>query len=238
MPKTPYSLLRHRCRAFVALVAFLAPALGAMPAVAEPLASTLQRLAPQASPRVLAMAAGAMRCAGSSAERLAVIDFSRSSNEPRLWVFDLSRQRLLFRELVSHGQGTGDERALWFSNTPDSHQSSLGLFRTLNSYDGSNGYSLRLEGLEPGVNDRAFERAIVIHGADYVSESFIEENGRLGRSYGCPAVRQEVAQPLIDSIKEDQYLFAYYPDPQWLARSSYLSCNGGVELAQMIATEG
>ncbi|MFG6159455.1 murein L,D-transpeptidase catalytic domain family protein [Halomonas sp. 1390] len=186
---------------------------------------TLQRLAPDADARVMRLAARALSCADPDAERLAVIDFSLPSTEPRLWVFDLQRQRLLFKELVSHGQGSGNAVAQNFSNVPESHQSSIGLFRTMNSYRGSNGYSLRLEGLEPGVNDLAYERAIVIHGADYVSEDFIEQTGRLGRSHGCPAVRQEVATPLIDSIKEDQYLFTYYPDPEWLASSNFFRCD-------------
>ena len=202
------------------------------------LADNLQLLAPGANPQVLRLAASAINCADPNAERLAVIDFSRSANQPRLWVFDLKHQRLLFEELVSHGRGSGDEQAKWFSNTPESYQSSLGLFRTLNSYDGANGYSMRLEGLETGINDLAYQRAIVVHGADYVSEQFITENGRLGRSFGCPAVRQEIARPLIDTIKEDHYLFAYYPDPQWLAESDYISCGQIPTLANSIDTRG
>ncbi|TDO00091.1 murein L,D-transpeptidase catalytic domain family protein [Halomonas ventosae] len=192
-----------------------------------PLDQALSRLAPNADPRVMRLAARALSCADPEAERLAVIDFSLPSTEPRLWVFDLDQRRLLFNELVSHGQGSGNAMARSFSNVPESHQSSIGLFRTMNSYQGRNGYSLRLEGLEPGVNDLAYQRAIVIHGADYVSESFIEQTGRLGRSYGCPAVRQQVAAPLIDSIKEDQYLFSYYPDPEWLANSPFFHCDSG-----------
>lgn len=202
------------------------------------LSDTLQRLAPTADAQVLRLAASAVTCADPNAGRLAVIDFSRSANDPRLWVFDLHEERLLFKELVSHGRGSGDELALWFSNTPESYQSSLGLFRTLNSYDGSNGYSMRLEGLEPGINDLAYQRAIVMHGADYVSEEFIVENGRLGRSFGCPAVRQEIAQPLIDSLKDEHYLFAYYPDPQWLAESSFISCGEIPTLANSIDARG
>lgn len=198
------------------------------------LADTLQRLAPDANAQVLRLAASALQCADPGAERLAVIDFSLSANDPRLWVFDLHQQRLLFEERVSHGRGSGNERAKWFSNTPESYQSSLGLFRTLNSYDGSNGYSMRLEGLEAGVNDLAYQRAIVVHGADYVSERFIAENGRLGRSHGCPAVRQEIVRPLIDTLKDDHYLFAYYPDPQWLAGSSYINCGRTATLANSI----
>ncbi|MGR2740952.1 murein L,D-transpeptidase catalytic domain family protein [Billgrantia sp. Q4P2] len=203
---------------------FLAQAGLSYPASA-PLSQTLTRLAPGADPQVLALAASALACAEPNAERLAVIDFSRPSTEPRLWVFDLAEERLMFEELVSHGRGSGDAEATVFSNTPESYQSSLGLFRTMNSYYGSNGYSLRLEGLEAGVNDLAYQRAIVIHGADYVSEAFIRQTGRLGRSHGCPAVRQEVTYPLIDSIKENHYLFAYYPDPEWLESSAFLSCD-------------
>ncbi|WP_156940866.1 murein L,D-transpeptidase catalytic domain family protein [Halomonas halodenitrificans] len=191
----------------------------------ESLTRTLTRLAPQASREVLTLAANALSCADPDADRLAVIDYSLPSSEPRLWVFDLARKTLLFEELVSHGRGSGNALASRFSNTPESHQSSLGLFRTMNTYYGRNGYSLRLEGLETGVNHLAYDRAIVMHGADYVSESFIEQTGRLGRSLGCPAVRQEVSYPLIDSLKEEQYLFAYYPDPEWLEDSAYLDCN-------------
>lgn len=179
-------------------------------------------------PELLAMAMGAVACAQAqgepAAERLAVIDFRRSSVEPRLWVFDLQTQAQLFEERVAHGRGSGDARALRFSNQPDSHTSSLGLYRTLDTYEGGNGYSLRLQGLEAGVNDRAYERAIVIHGADYVSDGFVRTAGRLGRSYGCPAVRREIARPLIDSLKGQQYLFAYYPDSKWLESSRYLGC--------------
>ncbi|MGM0693453.1 MAG: murein L,D-transpeptidase catalytic domain family protein [Pseudomonadota bacterium] len=195
----------------------------------RPLDQTLTGLAPEADPRVLRLAARALSCADPDAERLAVIDFSLPSSEPRLWVFDLQHRQLLFEELVSHGQGSGNAMAETFSNVPESHQSSIGLFRTMNSYRGRNGYSLRLEGLEPGINDRAYQRAIVIHGADYVSEAFIEQTGRLGRSHGCPAVRQEIATPLIDSIKEDQYLFTYYPDSEWLASSSFFHCDRDAE---------
>ncbi|WP_075881545.1 murein L,D-transpeptidase catalytic domain family protein [Vreelandella massiliensis] len=192
----------------------------------------LKQLAPEATPDALRMAAQALSCADPNAERLAVIDFSLPSSETRMWVFDLHQHELLFEELVSHGQGSGDALAETFSNTPDSHQSSLGLFRTMNSYYGRNGYSLRLDGLEPEVNDLAFERAIVIHGADYVSEDFIRQTGRLGRSQGCPAVRADITYPLINSLKEEQYVFAYYPDPEWMATSTFLNCDSDTQLAQ------
>lgn len=198
----------------------------------SPLHHQLRQLAPQATPDALRMAAKALSCADPGAERLAVIDYSLPSAEPRLWVFDLKQHELLFEELVSHGKGSGDAQAEMFSNIPDSHQSSLGLFRTMNSYYGSNGYSLRLNGLEPQVNDLAYERAIVIHGADYVSDDFIDQTGRLGRSLGCPAVRTDVTYSLIDTIKEEQYVFAYYPDPAFLAESTYLNCNNDTQMAQ------
>ena len=132
---------------------------------------------------------------------LTVIDYTRPSTEPRLWVLDLDLGRILYRELVAHGRGSGDNLTRAFSNAPGSLMTSLGLFVTDAPYVGQNGYSLRLRGLEPGVNDKAFERAIVVHGAPYVSESVAARLGRLGRSWGCPAVRLDVARTLIDTIK-------------------------------------
>ncbi|WP_447957367.1 murein L,D-transpeptidase catalytic domain family protein [Vreelandella sp. EE7] len=197
------------------------------PAGVSPLHQQLQLLAPSATPKALQLAAQALSCADPGAERLAVIDYSLPSTEQRLWVFDLHQNRLLFKELVSHGRGSGDANAEVFSNTPESYQSSIGLFRTMNSYYGRNGYSLRLDGLEANVNDQAFDRAIVIHGAHYVSDDFITQTGRLGRSHGCPAVREEITYPLIDSLKESQYVFAYYPDAEWMANSAFLRCSEG-----------
>ena len=191
-------------------------------------AARLASIAPGANPKVLALALQAADCArrqGQSAvTKLAVIDYSLPSTRPRLWVFDLDRVALLFEELVAHGKGTGERLATRFSNVEGSKMSSLGLFRTGATYVGANGYSLRLEGLEPGFNDRAQPRAIVMHGAPYVSRAIAQNFGRLGRSWGCPAVRQEVARPVIDALKGGSLLFAYYPDPRWLHESQYLSC--------------
>jgi len=191
---------------------------------------TLGRLAPHADPQVLRLASGALNCAVShgapAPTRLAVIDYSRPSDQSRLWVFDLQKRKLMFEERVAHGRGSGEVTPVSFSNAPDSHQSSLGLFRTGDTYMGRNGYSLKLQGLEPGINDRAAERAIVMHGADYVSDLFIRTAGRLGRSFGCPAVRRDIAKPLIDALKNDQYLFSYYPDTRWLKTSRYVHCDG------------
>src|SRR5690606_7965075 len=133
-------------------------------------------------------------------------------------------KRLLLKEYVAHGNRSGGNQATAFSNRVGSHQSSLGLFRTAESYRGKHGYSLRMDGLEPGINDRARDRAIVIHPADYVNPQWIATQGRIGRSQGCPAVRPEVGRMVVDSLKGGQYLFAWYPDQQWLQSSAYLTC--------------
>jgi hypothetical protein len=153
---------------------------------------------------------------------LSVIDYSRPSTAPRLWVFDLETRELLYEELVAHGEGSGGNLPTQFSKTDDSHQSSLGLFVTEDTYVGRNGYSLRLNGLDRGFNDRARERAIVMHGAPYVSAALAQVQGRLGRSWGCPALREAVARDLIDRVKGGSLVFAYYPDPRWLESSAYL----------------
>lgn len=153
---------------------------------------------------------------------LTVIDYSRPSTEKRLWVFDLRTRKLLYRELVAHGEGSGGNLATRFSNEHDTHQSSLGLFLTGDTYVGLNGYSLRLTGLDKGVNDRALERSIVMHGAAYVSAEFARTHGRIGRSWGCPALRDAVARKVIDRVKGGGLLFVYYPDRDWLASSRYL----------------
>ena len=176
---------------------------------------------------VLELALGAASCAVKSGtvERpgtLTVIDYSKPSSQKRLWVYDLSTRELLYEELVAHGQGSGANLATQFSNTPESHQTSLGLFVTEETYVGRNGYSLRLDGLDKGMNDRARERAIVMHGAPYVSAAFVKSNGRLGRSHGCPAVSDVVARELIDRVKGGGLVFAYYPDAEWLKTSKYL----------------
>jgi len=175
-------------------------------------------LAAQAWPRreVLDLALQAFRC-GTREGRfprpvLTVIDYSLPSTERRLWVIDLRRKRVLHHELVAHGDRSGDTMAVVFSNQIGSHQSSLGLFRTDETYTGSYGYSLRLTGLEPGVNDNARERAIVVHGASYVSRAAIAQWGRIGTTWGCPGLPEDVAPQIIDEIAGGAALFAYYPD--------------------------
>jgi L,D-transpeptidase catalytic domain len=177
---------------------------------------------------VLRLALNAAACAREvgavSADRLlTVIDYSKASTQPRLWVLDLEREQVLFEELVAHGRGSGENYATRFSNAEGSHQTSLGLFRTADTYVGSNGYSLRLDGLEAGINDRARDRAIVMHGAPYVSEDHLRAVGRLGRSHGCPALRTAIARIVIDTIKDGSLVFAYYPDERWLRGSRFLN---------------
>lgn len=194
----------------------------------EGLADTLARTAPNLDRHVLSNAVQAMQCAvrhgAAPAQRLAVIDYSLPSSEPRLWIFDLSRKRLLLEDFVAHGQNSGENLATRFSNHEGSHQSSLGLFVTQESYFGAHGYSLRMDGLEPGVNDRARDRAIVIHAADYVDPTWISRQGRIGRSQGCPAVRPEIAKMVVDSLKGGQFMFSWYPDQNWLQSSTFLNC--------------
>jgi hypothetical protein len=144
-----------------------------------------------------------------------------------MWVFDLASQKLMYDEYVAHGQGTGDNYARNFSNKDGSHQTSLGLFTTGETYVGGNGYSMRMDGLERGTNDNARARAIVVHGAPYVNPALAKTQGRLGRSWGCPALRPEVAREVIDNLKNGQMLFAYYPDKDWLAKSPFLNCDTG-----------
>ena len=149
----------------------------------------------------------------------------RAGHAPRLWVFDMHTGKILFKELVAHGRNTGDNMAVRFSDAMESRESSIGLFRTADTYVGHNGYSLRLDGLEPGFNSHARERAIVMHGAPYVNADIAKANGRLGRSWGCPALREAVARQVIDTVRGGGVIFSYYPDPVWLQRSKFLNCN-------------
>lgn len=215
------SVSRH-----IGAVAWVAISLFGARAASADLLDDLAAAAPGADRQVIALALEAWGCADTpaSARSLAVIDYSLPSTEPRLWVFDLERRTLLHAEHVAHGKGSGDNYAHAFSNRYGSHQSSLGLFVTAETYYGRNGYSLRMDGLEPGINDLARERAIVMHGADYVNPALARNFGRLGRSWGCPAVRPQVAREIIDTLSGGQLLFAYYPDEEWLADSPLLGC--------------
>lgn len=212
---------------FVLCLSCLLPA---RTALAADLLARLTHAAPDIDRKVLVLALEARQCAladGSdeSSTRLAVIDYSRPSTQKRLWIFDVARGRLLHSEHVAHGRGSGGNMSTRFSNVEGSYQSSLGLFKAAETYQGANGYSLRLDGLEPGINSRARERLLVIHGADYVDPMQAVKQGRLGRSWGCPAVRRAVAQEVINSLKQGQLVFAYARDWKWLNGSKFLRCN-------------
>lgn len=153
---------------------------------------------------------------------LTVIDYSKPATEKRLWVFDLNQGKTLINTWVSHGRNSGGVSANSFSNSQGSKKTSLGVFLTDHPYMGGKGYSLRLRGLEHGINDNAYSRSIVMHPAGYVNPKLISRYGQIGRSWGCPAVSPTVSKQLINTIKEKTVLVAYYPDRNWLSHSSFL----------------
>ncbi len=155
-------------------------------------------------------------------EILSIIDFSKSANKKRLFIIDIKNQKMLFKELVAHGTKTGVEFAKYFSNKRYSNQSSLGFYVTGHTYEGRNGFSLKLHGKEKAFNSKAFERGVVVHGANYVSENFVKKNGRLGRSFGCPAVSANKNKEIINTIKNGSCFFIYYPDKNYLKHSHFL----------------
>jgi hypothetical protein len=179
----------------------------------------LLKQTPRVTPRALLMSLSALKrlqAAGTAVrlDRLMLIDYTRPSSEPRLWVFDLHFKRLLFEEPVAHGRNSGEDRCIRFSNAPGSLMSCLGVFLTADTYIGKHGLSLRLRGMEEGINDLSMERNIVIHAASYVRLS-----GRIGRSWGCPAVRPEIARALIEAVRGGTLLLSYYPEQSWLQAS-------------------
>jgi hypothetical protein len=168
--------------------------------------------------------AGWKKIAGSlkseKTQIITIADLSQSANSKRLYVIDLSQKAVLFNTYVAHGRNSGEEYAESFGNRPESYKSSLGYYITGQPYMGAHGLSLRLEGCEKGINDKALQRGIVIHGADYVSEDFIRKNGRLGRSQGCPAVPAELCPSIVDCIKGGSCLFMFYPDSNYFRKSA------------------
>ncbi len=161
-----------------------------------------------------------------NSDLLTIIDFSQPSSVKRCYVIDLKKEKLLHRTFVAHGRKTGMTYARQFSNVPESHQSSLGFFRTAETYRGKHGYSLRLDGLERNINDQARHRAIVMHAADYAGEEFVQQHGRLGRSLGCPALPPDKSRTIIKQIKEGSCLFVYANDRGYLTMSSAFSPSG------------
>jgi hypothetical protein len=154
---------------------------------------------------------------------ISICDFTQSSSHKRLYIIDLDNMRVTMNTYVAHGRKSGGEFARSFSNNPNSHKSSLGFYITGNTYYGSHGLSLRINGIEKGINDRALARNIVVHGSQYTGENFLENNSFCGRSYGCPAVPTTEADEVINAIKEGTCLFIYYPNPVYLKRSKILN---------------
>jgi hypothetical protein len=159
----------------------------------------------------------------STTNILSICDFSRSSADYRLWIIDLNLNKVLYNTYVAHGQKSGEAFATAFSNRMNSHQSSLGFYVTGETYDGKHGLSLRLHGMDNGYNSAALDRGIVVHGAAYVCNSFVDVHNRLGRSWGCPAVASELSADIIETIRDSTCLFVYYPDKKYLASSFWLN---------------
>lgn len=155
---------------------------------------------------------------------LSIIDFSLHSSEKRFWIIDMRKRELLFFTYAAHGRGSGNGMGVAnkFSNTPHSLQSSLGFYLTGETYYGKHGLSLNLDGQERGINDKARQRRVVIHGADYATGNFVKKYGRLGRSYGCPAVPQHLHKPIINTIKDKSVLFIHHPDQKYHQTSEYM----------------
>ncbi len=158
----------------------------------------------------------------SNSSLLSIVDFSQSSNTKRLYIIDMDKKIILFNTYVAHGRNSGEEFAMFFGNKANSFKSSLGFYITGNTYQGNHGLSMRLKGVEKGINDGAEQRGIVMHGAPYVSEAFIKQCGRLGRSQGCPAVPQELCQEIIGYIKGGSCFYMYYPDKNYLKHSLFI----------------
>ena len=173
--------------------------------------------------------AGYNRIEQKSKPILTLIDFTKPSTEKRLFVFDMEQKKMLYSSVVSHGKNSGENYATSFSNEVGSYKSSLGFYLTGNTYQGRNGYSLLLDGLEKGINDRARERAIVVHGAAYANPS-VCRSGRLGRSFGCPALPQALTKPIINTIKGGSVLFIYANNKEYMAKSSILPDRQSQEL--------
>ena len=214
----------------ITLVTFLGSSLSIQANLLNTKANKAQRIADKARNLKPSVVKLAMK-ASDNAKKLGVksdksiitlIDYSLPSTKKRLWVVDVDKEKVLYSSLVAHGKNSGKEKTISFSNTPRSRQTSIGLFLTENTYTGNHGYSLRMQGLEKGFNDNAKRRAIVIHGANYVNEK-IALSGRIGRSWGCPAIEQHLTKPIINTIKNGTLVFAFYPDKNWLEKSRFFN---------------
>lgn len=155
-------------------------------------------------------------------EKLTIIDYSKPSTVKRLWIIDLKNDKVLFNTYVAHGKNSGGLIPTSFSNKNQSLKSSFGVFVTEDTYNGHNGYSLRIKGLEKGINDNVYDRHVIFHGAKYVSEAYAKVKGMMGRSWGCMAISLNIVKPLINCIKNNTLVVAYYPDQRWLNNSTYV----------------
>jgi hypothetical protein len=186
----------------------------------------LSQKAPDLDKKALKLALTAYQKATISGETkkpiLTVIDYSKPSSEQRLWVFDVIHEKLLLNTHVAHGKNSGGTTPTHFSNQNESKETSLGTYVTQDTYIGSHGYSLNIKGLEKGINDHAYARRVVIHGANYVEPDFIKSAGHAGRSWGCLAVAQTLSKSFINLVKDGSIVFAYYPDKQYISHSHYL----------------
>jgi hypothetical protein len=154
---------------------------------------------------------------------ITICDFSQSSKRKRLYLIDLNECKLLLNTYVAHGRNSGGEYARKFSNRPESRQSSLGFYRTKKTYYGGHGLALTLSGLEPGFNDKAERRKIVLHGSLYIGDNYKRWGKYMGRSFGCPAVPMKQSKKLINTIKDGSCLFIYHPSKSYLTGSKILN---------------
>lgn len=188
-------------------------------------AKHLSSKAPELNKKVLKLALAAYQKASDKGAVkkpvLTVIDYSLPSSKQRMWIFDVRKEKLLYNTYVAHGQNSGMTTPHHFSNVSSSKETSLGTYVTRDTYIGSKGISLNLQGLEKGFNDNAYNRRVVIHGAWYVEPDFIKKAGRAGRSWGCPSIAQTIAKPVINTIKGGSVVFAYYPDRNYLSHTGY-----------------
>lgn len=194
----------------------------------EVIAKDISSKTPNLKPNVVKLAIEAFyraKKAGVKIKKpfLTVIDYTLASTQKRLWVIDLEKKEILYTSMVAHGKYSGENYTTSFSNKKGSLQTSIGLFLTEETYFGRDGYTLRLEGLEEGFNNNARERLIVLHGAPYVNEKFAAALGRIGRSWGCPAVETPLAKPIINTIKDGSLVFSFYNHPQWLKESKFIN---------------
>lgn len=197
----------------------------------QPISETkeiLEKEAPDLKPELLNTVLAALECANEANlahnSVLAIIDYSLPSNEKRLWIFDLAKQKLLFHTYVSHGFNSGLAAPQFFSNAMNSKSSSLGLIQTQQTYQGRYGDSLKLAGLDGEFNNDLFQRFVVMHGTWYVSEDFIKKYGRAGRSWGCPTVSLDLVKPITEALKDNALVLVYYPEKKWINESKFLNC--------------